>query len=359
MRIRPIVPAAVMLLLSASLAAPAAPPAASTPAVAVHERADLRDAVAKQVDAHLKEWLDLYRTIHAAPELSLSEVKSAQRMADLFRRAGFAVTPELGGHGVVGMLANGDGPVILIRGDMDALPVIEETGLPYASTVKIEQGDGSHVGVMHACGHDVHQTVLAATGQVLASLKDRWRGTVLLVAQPAEEIGRGARMMIDDGLFTKFPKPTACIALHVAADMETGIVATTPGWYAANVDSIDIRIYGKGGHGAYPHWARDPIVAAAQVIVSLQTIISRRNDPIESAVVTVGSIHGGSKHNIIPSEVDLQLTVRTYRDDVRKMVLDEIRSITVHTCQAMGLPREPDVHVRDQEFTPAGYNDPR
>ncbi len=325
--------------------------------VSIKERPELSESVRELVDKNIAAWVATYKEIHAAPELSLQETKSAARMSGLFRKAGFEVIEDVGGHGVVGVLLNGAGPTVLIRGDMDALPVVEETGLAYASKVKVPQADGSEVGAMHACGHDVHQTVLAATGQVLASLRDKWSGTLVLVAQPAEEIGRGAGMMVRDGLFKRAPKPDVCIALHVAHDLAAGRVGWTAGWQAANVDSVDIRIFGKGGHGAYPHQTADPIVTAAQVIVSLQTIVSRRVNPIESAAVTVGSIHAGTKHNVIPDEAVLQLTVRSYKDDVRKQVLDSIRQITVDTCKAMGMPREPEVKVREEEFTPACFND--
>jgi len=328
-------------------------------AVAVRDRADLRQAVVKKINGDLAGWVAMYKEIHASPELSLSEEKSAARLAAIFKKAGYEVTANFGGYGVVGVMKNGPGPTVLIRTDMDALPVTEETGLPYASKVKIEKDDGSHVGVMHACGHDIHQTVLAGTAQELAALKDRWSGTVVLVAQPAEELGRGARMMLDAGLLSQFPKPDACIALHVAHDIPAGSVGYTPGWNNANVDSVDIRIYGKGGHGAYPHLCVDPIVAAAQLVVALQTIVSRQVDPIESAVVTVGSIHAGTKHNVIPDTADLQLTVRSYKDDVRKKVLDSIRQMATDICKAMGCPRPPDVKVHDEEFTPAAYNDPK
>ncbi|MCK6457636.1 MAG: amidohydrolase [Phycisphaerae bacterium] len=327
--------------------------------IPVRDRTDLRDAVLARIDTSISGWVELYKEMHAHPELSLMEKESAARVAKRLRQAGYEVSENVGGYGVVAVLRNGDGPTVLIRGDMDALPVSEETGLPYASRVKIELDDGSHVGVMHACGHDIHQTVLIGTGQTLAALKDRWSGTALLIAQPAEEIGKGARMMIDAGLFKRFPRPDACISLHDAHDVPAGSVGCTSGWVNANVDSVDIRIYGKGGHGAYPHQAIDPIVAASHVVVALQTITSRRIDPVESAVVTVGSIHGGTKHNIIPPHVDLKLTVRSYKEDVRRQVLDSIRQITTDTCRALACPQPPDMTVLDDQFTPASYNDPQ
>jgi amidohydrolase len=325
--------------------------------VAVRERADLREPIVRSVDKNLAEWVALYKEIHAKPELSLEEKESAARLARLFRQYGYKVTTDVGGHGVVAVLENGRGPTVLVRGDMDALPVTEETGLPYASKVRVQRPDGSWTGVMHACGHDAHQAILAGTAQTLAALKDRWSGTLVLIAQPAEELGLGAGMMIRDGLFERFPRPDVCIALHVSHELPHGSVGYTPGWATANVDSVDIRIHGKGGHGARPNQAVDPIITAAHVITALQTIASRRVDPIETVVVTVGSIQAGTKHNIIPAHADLQLTVRTYTDEIRQQVLDSIRQITTDVCRAMGCPKPPDVTVRDDEFTPAAFND--
>ena len=245
-----------------------------------------------------------------------------------------------------------------MRGEMDALPGTEETGLPYRSQVKAPGPDGRLVGVMHACGHDIHQTCLVGTAKVLAKLSDSWSGTLVMIAQPAEELGLGARMMIEDGLFERFPRPDYCLSLHVSGDLPTGRIGYTSGWAMANVDSVDITIYGRGGHGSRPNQTVDPVVTAAHVIVALQTIVSRRIDPIEPGVVTVGSVHAGSKHNIISDEAKLQVTVRSYTDQTRKILLDGIREITLHICEAMGCPRPPDVVVRDDEFTPAAYNDP-
>ncbi|MHC4065654.1 MAG: M20 metallopeptidase family protein, partial [Planctomycetota bacterium] len=272
-------------------------------------------------------------------------------------RCGYSVTTGVGGTGVVGVLANGSGPTILVRGDMDALPVTEETGLEYASKVKVDRPEGGRVGVMHACGHDVHTTALIGTAKLLSTMREQWRGTLVMIAQPAEEIGRGAQMMIQDGLFTRFPRPDLCISLHVTHKLPVGQIGYTPGWAAANVDSVDITIFGRGGHGARPNATVDPVVAAAHVVTNLQTLVSRRVDPVEPAVVTVGSIHGGSKHNIIPNEVKLQLTVRSYTDQVRSQLLEGIRQIATDICRAHGCPQPPHVAVRD-EFTPAAYNDP-
>lgn len=330
----------------------------SAGSVAAVEIPSAMPGVDKKIAASLPGWLDLYKTCHENPELSSHEKQSAARLAGLFRDAGYEVTENIGGYGVVGVMKNGNGPTVLIRGDMDALPITEETGLPFASKVKVELGDGSHVGVMHACGHDMHQTVLAATAQTLAAMKDKWKGTVLLVAQPAEEIGQGARLMIEDGLFKRFPMPDKCIALHVSHELATGAIGYTSGWVWANVDSVDITVHGKGGHGAYPHASIDPIVTACQIVSALQTIISRRVNPLDQAVITVGSIHAGTKHNIIPATAVMQITVRTFTDEVRKEVLDSIKRIAINTARAMGCPKDPDVVVLDKDFTPAAYNDP-
>jgi len=354
---RGMVGAGVLFLAGSGIALPAEPAARQTEVRAAHRR-DLEPQIASLVDQRLGEWVALYKELHAAPELSLREEQTAARLAELWEAAGLAVTPNVGGHGVVAVLANGEGPTLLIRTDMDALPVVEETGLPYASRVRVELDDGSHVGVMHACGHDVHMTVAVAAAQVLAALKDRWRGTAVFIGQPAEEVGRGARMMIAAGLFERFPKPDYCTAEHVAHDLPAGVVGVYAGYVNANVDSVDITIYGRGGHGAHPHLSEDPIVAAAQVIVGLQTLVSRRVKPTAPAVVTVGSVHAGTKHNIIPEVARLQLTVRSYNDEVRRQLLDGIRQVTADTCRAMGCSRPPEVLVSEEEYTPAAYNDP-
>lgn len=321
-------------------------------------REDLASAIDQQVKIGLPRWVDYYKELHANPELSLQEKESAKRIAKHLGMLGYDVTPHVGGHGVVGIFHNGDGPTVLVRGDMDALPIVEETNLPYRSQVTVEDANGTTVGVMHACGHDIHQTCLVATAEMLMAAKDVWRGTLFILAQPAEEIGKGARMMIEDGLFERFPRPDYCLALHVASDQPAGQIGYTSGWALANVDSVDITIHGKGGHGSQPNQTIDPVVAAAHVVVALQTIVSRRVDPIEPAVITVGSIHSGSKHNIISNSATMQLTVRSYTQETRKVLLDGIRRVTKHTARAMGCAKDPDVVVRDQEFTPATYNDP-
>ena len=325
--------------------------------VAVSARADTGLRVDTWVDAQLAGLVERYEHLHANPELSLAEVQTAALVARALEAAGYAVQAGIGGHGVVGVLENGAGPTLLIRGDMDGLPVTEATGLPYESQVTTQRPDGTTVGVMHACGHDVHVANLLGTAEVLAALRDAWAGTLIILAQPAEELGKGARMMIEDDLFEKIPMPDHAIALHVDGGLPAGRIGWTSGWAAANVDSVDITIHGRGGHGARPHNAIDPIVTAAHFVTALQTIVSRRVDPIEPAVITVGSIHGGAKHNVIPDEVKLQLTVRSYSGEVRKLLLDSIRQLANDTCQAFGCPKPPDVTIKD-EYTPAMYNDP-
>ncbi len=298
----------------------------------------------------------LYIDLHQTPELSLQEFKSSAKLAERFRRLGYEVTEKVGGTGVVSVLRNGKGPTVLIREDMDALPVEERTGLPYASKVTATDENGNTVPVMHACGHDVHMTSLVGVGTLLMQSKNRWRGTVVLVAQPAEERGGGAIGMIRDGLFTRFPKPDFAISLHDSAKLPAGKVAWVSGYACANVDSVDITIYGRGGHGAYPHTTIDPIVIGARTVVALQTLVARENDPLDPAVITVGSFHSGTKHNIIPDEAKLQLTVRSYKDEVRKRLLSGIERVAKGEAAAAGALKEPLVRVIDG--TPAMYNDP-
>jgi amidohydrolase len=327
------------------------------PGAAQELRPEADRAAQGWIDGELASVVALYRELHRSPELSLQEFETAARVAGAFQRAGYEVTVGVGDTGVVGVMRNGDGPVVLVRGDMDGLPVSEATGLEYASRVRVKRADGSEVGVMHACGHDVHISNLIGTAQLLAALRDYWSGTLVMLAQPAEEIGRGALAMIEDGLFDRFPRPDYAIALHVDADMAAGTVGMIPGWAAANVDSVDITIHGRGGHGARPHQTIDPIVAAAHFVTSLQTLVSRRVRPGAPAVVTVGSFHGGSKHNIIPDEVELQLTVRSYSDEVRAQLLEGIAQLAEDTCRTFQCPQPPDVRMKD-EYTPAVYNDP-
>ncbi|HEX8435423.1 amidohydrolase, partial [Archangium sp.] len=236
----------------------------------------------------------LYRDLHQNPELSLQEEKTAAKLAERLRKLGFEVTQKVGGHGVVAVLRNGKGPTVMLRTDLDALPVEEKTGLPYASRVTAKDDSGQTVPVMHACGHDMHMTAWLGTATLLSRSKDRWRGTLVMVGQPAEEKGNGARRMLSDGLYSRFPKPDFAIALHNSASAAAGTIEYVSGYALANVDSLDITLHGKGGHGAYPHTTVDPIVLAARTILSLQTIVSREKSPLEPAVLTVGSIHGGT-----------------------------------------------------------------
>ncbi|PHR93190.1 MAG: peptidase M20 [Robiginitomaculum sp.] len=309
--------------------------------------------------ANAEDLLKLYKYLHANPELSRMEVKTSALLADKLEALGFEITRNVGETGVVAILKNGSGPTIMIRADMDALPVREQTGLSYASTVMTKDYEGNDVPAMHACGHDIHMTVLIGTAENLVAQKANWSGTLILILQPAEELGQGARLMINDGLFTRFPRPDYNIALHDSASLASGQVGITAGYAMANVDSVDIIVHGIGGHGAYPHMTKDPVVLAAQIVTSLQTIVSRETSPLDAAVVTVGSIHGGTKHNIISDEVRLQLTLRSYTDEVRANTIASIKRIVDGLGRAYGLPEDklPAVKVKD-EYTPALYNNP-
>ncbi len=311
-------------------------------------------------DGRLDSLVELYKYLHTHPELSFYEENTAKKLIGELEPLGFEVTPDIGGHGFVAVLRNGAGPTVMIRTDLDGLPVVEKTGRPYASDVRTKDDQGADVGVMHACAHDIHMTSFVGTAQTLAASKGEWSGTLVMIGQPAEERGAGARLMLADGLFERFPKPDYVIALHSNPGLETGTIGYTPGFALANVDSVDIVVHGVGGHGAYPHLTKDPVVVAAQIVVALQTIVSREVNPLDSAVVTVGSIHGGTKHNVIGEEVKLQLTVRSYKDETRKMVLDSIKRISVNTARALGVPEDllPSVTLATEEYTPATYNDP-
>ena len=302
----------------------------------------------------------LYKHLHMNPELSFHEEQTAKRIGSELKKLGFTVTHGVGGHGVVGVLKNGFGPTVMVRTDLDALPVKENTGLDYASKIRTKDDQGNEVSVMHACGHDIHMTSLVGTARMLVNLKDSWGGTLVMIGQPAEERGAGARMMLDDGLFQKFPRPDFALALHASATVPAGKVAYCEGFILANVDMVDITVFGEGGHGAYPRTTKDPIVLAAQIILNLQTIVSREISPLEPAVVTVGSIHGGTKHNIIPDEVKLQLTLRSYSDEVRQKTIDAIHRICRGVAKGAGISENklPKVAIRN-EYTPATYNDPK
>jgi amidohydrolase len=319
----------------------------------------IQDSIKSTVTQEYSSLFELYKHLHSHPELSLHEKETAKRMANELRKVGCEVTEKVGGHGVVGVFKNGSGPTVLVRCDMDALPVKEQTELPYASKVTTKDDTGNEVSVMHACGHDIHMTAITGVARVLTQLRDRWSGTLVFIAQPAEEKGDGAKKMLADGLFTRFPKPNFCLALHDSAELPTGSVGYVEGYALANVDSVDITVRGVGGHGAYPHTTKDPVVLASQIVVALQTIVSREIPPTEPAVVTVGSFHAGTKHNIIPAEAKLQLTLRSYTDEVRAQTIEAVKRIARSQAISAGLPEDrlPIVTVSD-EFTPATYNDP-
>jgi hippurate hydrolase len=312
--------------------------------------------ILKHYEVNAQNLAKLYQQFHANPELSGKEVLTSKRLANALKNAGCEVHEGIGGHGVVGVLKNGKGRVLMIRADMDALPLIEKTGLPYASKVQVRDDNGNLVGVMHACGHDINITCLAGVASVLGKMKDQWQGTILFVGQPAEETGKGARAMLVDGLFTKFPKPDLALALHCDGRFPSGHINYRAGPMQANVDSVEIIIKGKGGHGASPDKAIDPIVIAARVVRDLQLIISRERDPLDPAVITVGSIHGGTKHNIIPAEVKLELTVRTVRTASRINILSAIERVAKAASLGAGAP-EPVVRLNASEFIPELIND--
>ncbi|MFN3863894.1 MAG: amidohydrolase [Erythrobacter sp.] len=324
--------------------------------MAVPAQADeLHDAVA----AEMPGLIALYEDLHANPELSFQEFETAKKLAARARALGFEVSEGVGKTGVVAVMKNGEGPVVMLRADMDGLPVIEQTGLPYASTRRAVPATGIETGVMHACGHDTHMAAWIGTAQLLSQRRSAWSGTLVMILQPAEEIGEGAKAMLDDGLFTRFPKPDYVLAFHDAAQAPAGMIGYSKGFALANVDSVDVVVPGIGGHGAYPHTTKDPIVIAASIVTRLQTLVSRELDPQEPAVVTVGSFQAGSKHNIIPDEARLQITVRSYADETRKHLLDGIARIAKGEALAAGMPEDklPRVTVSDP-YTPATYNTP-
>jgi amidohydrolase len=315
---------------------------------------DLRQAI----QSDMPDLMNLYRDLHQHPELSMQETRSSGLLAAEARRLGFEVTERVGGTGVVAVMRNGPGPTLLLRADMDALPVEEQTGLAFASRVRGTSLAGVESGVMHACGHDTHMATWVGTARRLAASRDQWSGTLVMIAQPGEEIGRGALAMLEDGLFTRFPKPTHAIAFHDAASLPAGVIGYSVGPALANVDSVDITVRGVGGHGAYPHTTRDPIVLASRIVTTMQTLVSRELNPLDSAVVTVGSFHAGTKHNIISDEARLQLTVRSFTPEVRRQLLDGIRRVARGEAIAAGLPEDrlPVVTIRENEFTPATVN---
>ncbi|MBC7505594.1 MAG: amidohydrolase [Sandarakinorhabdus sp.] len=300
----------------------------------------------------------LYKDLHSHPELSTQEIRSAAIMAAEARAAGFTVTEKVGGTGVVAVMVNGAGPVLLIRADMDGLPVREETGLPYASTATVIAADGSTTPIMHACGHDVHMTVWTGTLRRMAAERANWRGTLVMIAQPAEEVIGGAAAMLKDGLFTRFPKPQYALALHDNGDIPAGTVSVPPGPALAAGSSVDIMVHGIGGHGAYPATTKDPVMLAANIITGLQTLVSRENDPFMPAVITVGTIHGGTKRNIIGNEVRMGLTVRSYDMKQQERLLTGIGRVAMGEAQAAGLPADKMPEVSVVEGTPPTINTP-
>jgi hippurate hydrolase len=331
----------------------------------------VRTSTAQDVSTFEKSELpglvDIYKSVHEHPELSHFESNTSAIVADALRKAGYTVTDHVGVYpdgskafGVVGILKNGAGPTLLVRGDMDALPIIEETGAPYASHVMAKNLAGQQVGVMHACGHDVHTTVLIGTARALAESKSQWHGTLMVVGQPSEETADGAKAMLADHLYERFGRPDMIIGLHDGSNLAAGTVGIHSGATQAGMNSVDVIMRGIGGHGAEPQAGRDPIVLAAMYILQIQTIVSREENPEDPVVVTVGDIHGGTKRNIIPDEVKLELTVRTFSEKSRKVVLDGLRQMAIGVATSAGLPPEkmPTVHVIETESTPEEYNNP-
>lgn len=302
----------------------------------------------------------LYLDLHQTPELSYHEKQTGQKLAKELKKLGFTVTDNVGGYGVVGLYKNGKGPTIMIRTDTDGLPIVEQTGKPYASKVTVKNDSGATVGVMHGCGHDIHMSSFIGTAEQLISHKDQWQGTLMMVAQPAEEVGGGAKAMLKEGLFSQYPTPDHVIALHVSASVPAGKVSMKNEYTMASVDSVDITVKGKGGHGAYPHTTIDPVVIASRIVLALQTITSRELSPLEPSVITVGSIHGGSKHNVISDEVKLQLTLRSYNPEVRLQQIAAIKRISKGIALSAGLDESliPEVYVHEDESIPSTYNNP-
>lgn len=302
----------------------------------------------------------LYLDLHQSPELSYHEKQTGLKITNKLKQLGFKVTNNVGGFGVVGVYENGNGPTVMIRTDTDGLPITEQTGKSYASKITVVNDGGANVGVMHGCGHDIHMSSFIGTAQQLVMHKESWQGTLMMVAQPAEEVGGGAKAMLKEGLFSKFPTPDHVIALHVSASVPAGKVSMKNEYTMASVDSVDITVKGKGGHGAYPHTTIDPVVIASRIVLALQTITSRELSPLEPSVITVGSIHGGSKHNVISDQVKLQLTLRSYNPEVRLQQIAAIKRISQGIALSAGLDKSlmPQVYVHEDESIPSTYNNP-
>lgn len=318
------------------------------------------DALSRAIEADYENHLEaLYQHFHAHPELSLQEEQTAARLAEELRTLGFEVTEGVGGTGVVAVMENGEGPTLMLRADMDGLPVREQTGLDYASTDTDVDHRGVENPVMHACAHDTHMTSLVGAARQLVERTDQWSGTLVLIGQPAEELGLGAMAMIHDGLFERFPQPDYNVSFHTFSAIPTGTITYVPGYAMANVDSVDIYVQGRGGHGAYPHTTKDPVYLASSIVVALQSLVSREISPLDPGVVTVGAFNAGAKHNIISDEAHLQLTVRSYTDEVRQHLLSGIRRVAASQAASYGLTEEEYPRVEIEEtYTPALYNNP-
>jgi amidohydrolase len=311
-----------------------------------------------EVDAIYPDIEALYIDLHRNPELAFQETQTAARLSARVKALGFDVTTGVGRTGIVAVMKNGPGPTVMLRTELDALPVEEKTGLPFASTVVVKNASGQSTPVMHACGHDIHMSAWAGTARLMAGHRDRWRGTLVMVGQPAEEGGGGASAMLKDGLFTRFPRPDFALSLHDDDTMPAGTIGYHPGYFRAMSDAVTITVYGRGGHAAMPYNTVDPVVLAARIVLALQTVVSRENNPVDPVVVTVGSIHGGTQGNIIPDEVRLQLSVRTYTPEVRTRTLAAIRRIAKGEAASAGAPREPQVDAPAQANNAPVYNDP-
>ncbi len=314
------------------------------------------EGIDDNITGNLEEHEMIYKHFHQYPELSFKEFKTAERLSDELEKLGFDITRNVGGNGFVGLLKNGPGPVIMIRTDLDALPLIEKTGLPFASKVIMTDADGIEMPVMQACGHDMHMTVWLGTAKILAAMREDWKGTLMMIAQQAEEKSGGADAMIADGLFTRFPVPDYALAYHVSAVLPAGSIGYRPGPFLAGVSSVDITVHGIGGHGALPHQAVDPVVLASRMVLAYQTIPSREINPLEPAVVTVGSIHGGTVHNIIPDEVKMQLTVRYYNDETYEHIISGLKRISNGIAESAGLPKDLYPEVTSLGQTPPVIN---
>ena len=315
-------------------------------------------ALQDSIRSDMPQLLALYRELHAHPELSMQEVWTPARLAPEVRKLGFKVTEHVGKSGLVAVMQNGPGPVLMLRADMDALPVKEQTGLPFASKVTGKLPDGTDTPVMHACGHDTHMASWLGTARRLAAMKDQWSGTLMMILQSGEETGEGARAMLADGLYSRFPKPNYVLSFHDSATLPAGVIGVTPGYTTASVDNVDITVRGVGGHGAAPQTTKDPVVLASRIVVALQTLVSREKNPLDPAVVTVGSFQAGSRPNVIPDEAKLQLTVRTYKPEVRKLLLDGIARIARGEAISAGMPDDkmPVISIRENQHTPATFN---